>query len=113
LPEMRIYPELCKGVEECRLCMEVCPQKLFSPSESLNRKGYRPPQVTQIDLCTQCQNCMIYCPDLAIAVEPKKRGTDKGSMKNGETHETTEVTEKNSVSAKRADKKAGRAGSEK
>jgi len=113
LPEMRIYPELCKGVEECRLCMEVCPQKLFSPSESLNRKGYRPPQVTQIELCTQCQNCMIYCPDLAIALEPKKRGTGKGSMKNGEAYETTEDTEKHSVSSKRVDKKAGRSGSEK
>ena len=113
MPEIRIYPELCKGVEECRLCMEVCPQKLFSASESLNRKGYRPPQVTRIESCTQCQNCMIYCPDLAIAVEPKKRGTVKGSRKSGETYETTEVTEKNSVSSKRADKKAGRSGSEK
>jgi len=56
---------------------------------------------------------MIYCPDLAIAVEPKKRGTVKGSMKNGETYETTEDTEKNSVSSKRADKKGGRSGSEK
>ena len=113
MPEIRIYPELCKGVEECRLCMEVCPKKLFSPSESLNRKGYRPPQVTRIESCTQCQNCMIYCPDLAIAVEPKKRGTVKGPRKNGETHETTEVTEKHSVSSKRGDKKAARSGSEK
>jgi hypothetical protein len=56
---------------------------------------------------------MIYCPDLAIAVEPKKRGTVKGSRKNGETYETTEVTEKHSVSSKRVDKKAGRSGSEK
>jgi hypothetical protein len=56
---------------------------------------------------------MIYCPDLAIAVEPKKRGTVKGPRKNGETHETTEVTEKHSVSSKRGDKKAARSGSEK
>ena len=111
MPEIRIYQELCKGVEECRLCMEVCPQELFSPSESLNRKGYRPPQVTQSELCTQCQNCMIYCPDLAIAVESKKRETVKGSMKNGKTYGTTEVTEKHSVSSKRVDKKAGRSGS--
>ena len=74
MPEIRIYQEFCKGVEECGLCMEVCPKKLFSASMNLNRKGYRPPQVIQIESCTQCQNCMIYCPDLAIAVEPKKRG---------------------------------------
>ena len=74
MPEMRIYPELCKGVEECRLCIEVCPQKLFSPSESLNRKGYRLPQVIQIESCTQCQNCMIYCPDLAISARPDRQG---------------------------------------
>ena len=113
MPEIRIYAELCKGVEECRLCMEVCPQKLFSPSESLNRKGYRPPQVTRIESCTQCQNCMIYCPDLAIAVEPRKRGIVKGNRKNGETYETAEDAEKSSVPSKRVDKKAGRSGSEK
>lgn len=79
MPEIRIYRELCKGVEECGICMEVCPKKLFSSSESLNRKGYRPPQVTQQEACTQCQNCLIYCPDLAIAVEPKKVG--KGAKK--------------------------------
>ncbi|MBU1206371.1 MAG: ferredoxin family protein [Proteobacteria bacterium] len=74
MPEIRIYRELCKGVEECGICREVCPKKLFSPSKSLNRKGYRPPQVTQREACTQCQNCMIYCPDLAIAVEHRKAG---------------------------------------
>ncbi len=79
MAEIRIYRELCKGVEECGICMEVCLKKLFSSSESLNRKGYRPPQVTQQEACTQCQNCLIYCPDLAIAVEPKKVG--KGAKK--------------------------------
>ena len=79
MPEIRIYPDLCKGVEECGLCEEVCPKKLFSPSEGLNRKGYRPPQVTRVESCTQCQNCMIYCPDLAIAVKRDK--TAKGAKK--------------------------------
>jgi 2-oxoglutarate ferredoxin oxidoreductase subunit delta len=76
LPEIRIYHELCKGVEECGLCLEICPKKLFSPSESLNRKGYRPPQAAHPKACTQCQNCVVYCPDLAIAVEPKKAGKE-------------------------------------
>ncbi len=74
MAEIRIYRDLCKGVEECGICVEMCPQKLFQSSENLNPKGYRPPRITKSENCTQCQNCMIYCPDLAIAVEPKKRG---------------------------------------
>lgn len=74
MAEVTIYEELCKGVEECGICVEVCPKKLFSPADHLNRKGYKPPRVEKLEACTQCQNCMIYCPDLAIAVEPKKSG---------------------------------------
>jgi 2-oxoglutarate ferredoxin oxidoreductase subunit delta len=74
LAEVTIYEELCKGVEECGICVEVCPKKLFSPADHVNRKGYKPPRVEKLEACTQCQNCMIYCPDLAIAVEPKKSG---------------------------------------
>jgi len=74
LAEVTIYEELCKGVEECGICVAVCPKKLFSPADHLNRKGYKPPRVEKLEACTQCQNCMIYCPDLAIAVEPKKSG---------------------------------------
>ena len=79
MAELTIYQELCKGVEECGICIEVCPKKLFALSESLNRKGYKPPRLKDPAACTQCQNCMIYCPDLAIAVEPKKSG--KGEKK--------------------------------
>jgi len=74
LAEVTIYEDLCKGVEECGICVAVCPKKLFSPADHLNRKGYKPPRVEKLEACTQCQNCMIYCPDLAIAVEPKKSG---------------------------------------
>lgn len=76
MARIEIFRELCKGVEECGICAAVCPKKLFSPLPELNRKGYRPPQVEKPSDCTQCQNCMIYCPDLAIAVEAKK--TKKG-----------------------------------
>jgi len=79
LAEVTIYQDLCKGTEECGICVEVCPKKLFTPSEGFNRKGYRPPQVQNPEACSQCQNCMIYCPDLAVAVEPKKSG--KGAKK--------------------------------
>jgi len=70
---VRIYEELCKGVEGCGICLSVCRQKLFKPSSMLNRKGYRPPEMTDPESCTSCENCMIFCPDLAIALAEKKR----------------------------------------
>jgi 2-oxoglutarate ferredoxin oxidoreductase subunit delta len=72
LAEIRIFRDLCKGVEECGICIEMCPKKLFRPSGGLNPRGYRPPEVTEIAACTGCENCMIFCPDLAIAVKGKK-----------------------------------------
>ncbi len=72
MAKIEICRELCKGVEECGICVAMCPKKLFSSAKELNRKGYRPPQVEKPEDCTQCLNCMIYCPDLAIAVEEKK-----------------------------------------
>ena len=80
MAEMRIFRELCKGVEECGICIEMCPKKLFRPSKGLNPKGYRPPEMTKAEACTGCENCMIFCPDLAIAVKGKKK-TAKGVKK--------------------------------
>jgi 2-oxoglutarate ferredoxin oxidoreductase subunit delta len=68
LAELRIYHELCKGVDECGICLYVCQKEVFKPSETLNPKGYRPPVVVKSDQCTGCENCMIFCPDLAIVV---------------------------------------------
>ena len=65
--------ELCKGVEGCGICLSVCRQKLFKPSQELNRKGYRPPEMPDPEPCTSCENCMIFCPDLAIVVAEKER----------------------------------------
>jgi 2-oxoglutarate ferredoxin oxidoreductase subunit delta len=72
LATLKIYYELCKGVDECGICIYVCPKEVFKPSETLNQKGYRPPVVAQEDECTGCENCMIFCPDLAIVVSEEK-----------------------------------------
>ena len=77
LAELRIYNDLCKGVDECGICIYVCKKEVFKPSEALNQKGYRPPVVVKEDQCTACQNCMIFCPDLAVVVageKAKRRG---------------------------------------
>jgi 2-oxoglutarate ferredoxin oxidoreductase subunit delta len=72
LAELRIYHDLCKGVDECGICIYVCKKDVFGPSEKLNQKGYRPPVVAKGDQCTACENCMIFCPDLAIVVAGEK-----------------------------------------
>jgi 2-oxoglutarate ferredoxin oxidoreductase subunit delta len=40
----------------------------------MNDAGYYPPEVTDQEACTGCRNCMIYCPDFAIAVEKDDKG---------------------------------------
>lgn len=79
--EVRIFNELCKGVEECGICLFICPRQLFCPSATLNQKGYRPPEMRNKDECTGCENCMIYCPDMAIAVRKEKKGDKEKNEK--------------------------------
>jgi len=74
LADLRIYHELCKGVDECGICVYVCKKEVFKPSDTLNQKGYRPPVVMKGDQCTACESCMIFCPDLAIVVAGEKSG---------------------------------------
>ena len=69
---LQIDYERCKGVEECGLCIHVCPKEVFQPSETLNQKGYRPPRAAHEDQCSACENCMIFCPDMAIVVSAEK-----------------------------------------
>ncbi|MBI4963236.1 MAG: 4Fe-4S dicluster domain-containing protein [Desulfomonile tiedjei] len=73
MSKVRIYQELCKGVEGCGICLSVCRNEVFKPAATLNRKGYRPPEISEPESCTSCENCMIFCPDLAIAVAAKTR----------------------------------------
>jgi 2-oxoglutarate ferredoxin oxidoreductase subunit delta len=71
--QVRIYQELCKGVEGCGICLSVCRHKVFKPAATLNAKGYRPPEIAKPESCTSCENCMVFCPDLAVAVAGKPR----------------------------------------
>jgi 2-oxoglutarate ferredoxin oxidoreductase subunit delta len=70
---LRISRELYKGTDEYGTCLYTCQKGVFKPSEGFNLKEYRPPEVANEDQCTQCENCMIFCPDLAIAVSEEKR----------------------------------------
>ena len=65
---MSIYidEKICKG---CKLCLEICPKKIYQFKEKVNDKGYLIPEVVNEKNCTKCKLCELTCPDLAIFVE--------------------------------------------
>lgn len=57
----------CKG---CGLCVEACPLKIVAlDSTKINKKGYNPANVVDIEKCIGCTNCATMCPDEVITVE--------------------------------------------
>jgi 2-oxoglutarate ferredoxin oxidoreductase subunit delta len=73
MSEIIIIQNSCKGVEDCGICLSVCPKDLFEPSGQMNERGFVPPRVKDEAPCTVCMNCMISCPDMAIVVVKKKK----------------------------------------
>ena len=60
-----IKQDACKG---CGICIALCPVEILKFSKSLNTRGVPYPEVIDEARCTQCENCMIYCPDFAVVV---------------------------------------------
>jgi 2-oxoglutarate ferredoxin oxidoreductase subunit delta len=60
-----INPERCKG---CRLCIEVCPQKIIVESSKNNSMGIYVAETKKNGGCLGCSRCAIICPDVAIEV---------------------------------------------
>lgn len=59
--------ELCKG---CGLCAGVCPKKIIALDQGrLNKKGYHPAGITEMEKCIACAMCATICPDVVIKVE--------------------------------------------
>jgi 2-oxoglutarate ferredoxin oxidoreductase subunit delta len=67
-----IFRNACKGVEDCGICIFVCPQEVYEPSDQMNERGFVPPRVIDEEKCIRCLTCMVSCPDMAIVVEKKK-----------------------------------------
>jgi NAD-dependent dihydropyrimidine dehydrogenase PreA subunit len=40
---LRLYDELCKGTDECGICLYMCQKEVFKPSEGLNQSVVRYP----------------------------------------------------------------------
>jgi 2-oxoglutarate ferredoxin oxidoreductase subunit delta len=75
MTKVNILSQNCKGVDQCGICKYVCPKDLFRDSKEMNSAGYVPPEMTDEASCTTCENCMIYCPDMAIVVTKSERET--------------------------------------
>lgn len=55
----------CKG---CGYCVEFCPRKVFTMSDSYCDRGYHFPEVTN-DNCIACKTCEMLCPEICLYVE--------------------------------------------
>lgn len=59
--------DICKG---CKLCLSVCPKGIVIIKEDIiNKKGYHPAGVIDMDKCIGCAFCATICPDCVIEVE--------------------------------------------
>lgn len=57
----------CKG---CELCTTVCPKNIVVMDAAVvNRKGYHPATVADMEQCIGCASCAKICPDSVITVE--------------------------------------------
>lgn len=64
-----ILPERCKG---CGICLEKCPVRALSWSETLGVYANPVPQC-DLEKCIACGNCGQFCPDGAILIEKESR----------------------------------------
>jgi len=47
---------------------------VFAESEEIGELGYNLARVAFPEKCTGCKLCLLYCPDLATAVEEEESG---------------------------------------
>jgi 2-oxoglutarate ferredoxin oxidoreductase subunit delta len=71
LYKVKVDEKLCKG---CYFCVKFCPMGVFVRSDIIGELGYNIAQVESPEKCTGCKACLLYCPDLAVAIEEQKDG---------------------------------------
>lgn len=60
----------CKG---CELCTTACPQGIVVMAKHINKMGFRPATVTEMEKCKGCALCATMCPDVVIKVEKEDK----------------------------------------
>lgn len=84
--KIEIDEDLCKG---CGLCIMFCPQKVFEPSDALNKKGVFPPVPVKEDLCVECHLCELICPDFSVSISKEEDVNEPGrSQESVRAHST-------------------------
>lgn len=63
--KVKIDEKLCKGC----YCIRFCPMGVFVRSDMIGELGYNIALAEFPEKCTGCKACLLYCPDLAVAVE--------------------------------------------
>jgi 2-oxoglutarate ferredoxin oxidoreductase subunit delta len=71
---IEVKDDWCKG---CRLCIERCPVNALEESDTLNKRGIRPPRLKKNNECNFCRLCELLCPDMAITVIPEEIQKDE------------------------------------
>lgn len=67
MPKVTFNENNCKG---CQLCASVCPKNIIvMAKDRINKKGYHPATVLEMEKCIGCANCALICPDCIITVE--------------------------------------------
>jgi 2-oxoglutarate ferredoxin oxidoreductase subunit delta len=69
--KVKIDEKLCKG---CYFCVRFCPMGVFVRSDVIGELGYNLAKVEFPEKCTGCKACLLYCPDMAVAVEEEEEG---------------------------------------
>jgi 2-oxoglutarate ferredoxin oxidoreductase subunit delta len=67
---IEVNEDWCKG---CNICIERCPVAALEESDTLNKRGIRPPKLKQVNECNDCRLCELLCPDMAIMVVRKEK----------------------------------------
>lgn len=77
--EVKVAKDKCKG---CKLCIEVCPEGVFSISSDFNKLGAHYAVVENVEKCNGCKRCVIICSDVAIEIYLKKEEVKNENRSN-------------------------------
>ena len=72
---IHVNDRYCSG---CGICIEFCPRHVLERSKEMNARGVYPPVVANLEACTVCRLCELYCGNFAIAVEEEGEGKRDG-----------------------------------